>query len=218
MAKNTITERINELFQTDIVDKTNEIKFLLERIHTNLVEAEQQVRRAVILLWLFWAVFYAISSGIVEEGQIASFKVQNVKVLIISGPPIMGVLLYFLLSSLGASVFFRHALSYMYKNLLPKAVELDLHNLMAPPTTLSLEMYVDADSVDGFLGFINFGFSILLLAVFLFLSIAIVCHVFYLVWSTDIFSTSVRIYSLGVGLFFSLRGCVLAAILMREDP
>jgi hypothetical protein len=218
MKQQTLQARIDDLFKEDLKDKKDEIKFFIERVHTNYADSEKLFRRYTLTLLLFWAVFYAISIGLVEEGQVVSLKLHNVSTLLIAGPPVMGALLYFLSTSLVASAYLSRALSQIYKNILPKAVDLKLENLLAPPTPMGVEKYIGGQSPSRLLNILNGCFLGIAFQFFGFASLIAFLHISLLVWSADMFPVALRVFSLTIAGFFFFRSCVLLATAMSTAP
>jgi hypothetical protein len=209
MSKKTIQKKIDALFEHDVEAHKDEIKSFVETIQTNYSEAEQLFRRAFMSFLLFWTAFYAIGSGIISEGEIVSLKVSNIKTLLIAGPPVMSALYYFLSASGSAAMYFNGALSQIYKHILPKAYELNLEFMLAPPTIFSVELLLEGQSSYRWLNRIGYAWRFILLHLIFFGAIIPIGHVSYLMMASGTSSWYLRIFSLVIAIILWLRGLFL---------
>ena len=109
------------------------------------MEAEKFARRDMGLLIIAWAVFYLVAAGLIEEGQIANFKIVKLKIILVAGPPIVGLFYFLTLYQLAAHHLVL-AIGRCYKHLLPSAYENDLEYLLPHPSFRSIEVYLEGQA------------------------------------------------------------------------
>ena len=209
MNERTIQHKIDALFLDYSDARKDEIASFIAAVQANHAEAQQVLRRASLSFLLFWAAFYAIGSGIISEGQIVSLKVSNIKALMIAGPPVMGGLYYFLSASGSATMYFSDALSHIYKHILPRAYQLDLEFMLAPPTLFSVELLLQGQSSSNWLNRTGKIWRLGLLRVIFFGAVLAIAHVSYLMMTSGSSNIYLRILSLLIGGTLWLRGLLL---------
>ncbi len=186
---------------------------MVEQLHQQYVESARSLRRFVLVFLLVWAAGYLISAGIVEEGSVASFKIDKVKHLLLGWPPMIGALGYLLAVSIAAEGLIARALSQCYRHLLPKASELELEYLLLTSTFFGVERFVDEPRW----GLRHFR-KIWLLAIMFFLLFApffALGHVSYLLWLDGSWGCFASGMSVAAGLVFWLRGFTVMLAALR---
>ncbi len=132
-----IENKIELLFSKHKEDKPDELRTFVGQIQEQARNADRSVRWHLFVFLLAWGLGYLIGSGIVVEGEIASFKIGDVRNLLIAWPPLMGGISYLILTSWTMSTLLISALSSAYEHYLPGAWRYKLDNIMVAPTPLS---------------------------------------------------------------------------------
>ena len=130
MGEKTIVERVDDLYKGYPGDQPQQLDAFLSQIHTLYSDAAKRMRQHLLLILLLWGVGYLIGAGIVEEGQVAAFKVGKVESLLVAWPPLLGVISYLLSTAVMAEGTLQRVMSRAYKHVLPKVYEHDLQYLL----------------------------------------------------------------------------------------
>lgn len=216
MAQKTIEDKIDALFEARMDSGTDELKDYLEGLHCAHGQAEVSFRRVYATLLLAWAVSWLIGGGFIEEGQVASFKITNIRNLMPFCPPLVGPISCPCFAYLATIVYLMPAISRCYAHLLPNAEEFKLHCLLFPPTFRSIELVLRSESDVLWLNKLSEAWLIFLAICFVLLPLAAVIHVSYLMRSTGLFSTLWCILSVVVASVFWVRGAIVLAISMTS--
>lgn len=121
-----IIESVDRLFQGDEATQREDRRNFLNQLHVNYSRALASRNRLMIGIGVVWFIGYAISGGLITEGEIISFKVENLDRTLIFIGPIIGVMSYVLMSTINLMHLLKSAILRSYKHLLPVAYELDL--------------------------------------------------------------------------------------------
>ena len=209
MNKQSIRDKIDALFTDAQEGKFEDLRSFVNTIRANQTEADTRLRRAAVAFVSAWAVLFAIETGLVEEGQVASFKIAKIKQLMLAGPPLLGLLSYSLLSSSAASQYLLTIMSRCYKNLLPKAHELGLEYLLPSPNVVGVERYFKRSIMVPWLNTISSIWTRFLEILLVIGPIVGISHVSYMLWKSGLFTWILVIISILVGILFWIRGIFL---------
>jgi hypothetical protein len=150
VATQNIRKKIDDFFADDQERDPDVVKTFLGDLTTAWSNLERAEHRSLFSLVIVYVLFTAISFGFVAEGQFASFKIVEVRKVIIVAAPILAFLCYRYVLFASASRVVRDAVSGCFKHLLPKAYELDLEELIGPPTTLTAERILRPEKTNRF--------------------------------------------------------------------
>ena len=211
MEKQTIEDRITRVLGEN--PSRDDVVLLLERLHSTESECEKSVRRNLLYIVVLWAVAYAIAAGMVEEGQIASFKVEKVQALLIVFPPLLAAFMYALCVAISGAIFRLGAITQIYKKLLPKLVDENLVNILVPSTFATHERFLSRVVSSRFDKAISTYWTGVLTWFLLFGSLAAAIHVSYLLWVTSEWPWYIAVVSIGIGAIIWARALILMATL-----
>lgn len=121
-----INESVDRLFEDDDAVQREDRRNFLNQLHVNYSRALASRNRLMIGIGVVWFIGYAISGGLITEGEIVSFKVENLDRTLIFIGPLIGVMSYVLMSTINLMHLLKSAIIRSYKHLLPVAYELDL--------------------------------------------------------------------------------------------
>ncbi len=138
----TVEKKIGKILGED-PDRDDAI-LILEKLHSAESDCEKSARRAFLYIFVLWAMAYAISGGIIEEGQIASFKVGKVKALLIIFSPLIAVFTYAFSVAANGAVLRLRAITEIYRKLMPRVVDNNIVDLLVPSTFMSHERFYQA--------------------------------------------------------------------------
>ena len=145
MSIKNVQTRIDELFKVTSDSKLEDLRDLTQQLRDQYIEAARSLRRILLTFLLIWAAGYLVAAGIIEEGSVASFKVGEVKALLIGWPPLIGMLGYLITTTMAAENITSRAFSQCYKYLLPKAYEENLDYLLMASTFFGVERFLVVD-------------------------------------------------------------------------
>lgn len=203
-----IKARIDSFFDAVADKEADRVSSFVDKLFESYCKADQSAQRQTIGFMLAWAVLFAIDSGLVSEAQITSFKIENVRYLLIIGPPILGLLAYTLSAAWFASVNLGAATGRCYKHLLPEAHNLDLELLIGPPTALRVERTLR--SKEGKIHHAAGAIMFILTLTFCVLGmLAAIAHAALIVWNLGALPSIVRATSVGFGLVFWIRSVLI---------
>lgn len=205
MKPKTIEARIDALFASG-EGTLGRIPAFVDVLLRNQAEAEKFARRDMGLLILAWVVFYLISAGLIEEGQIANFKIVQLKAILVAGPPIVAALFYFFALHFRASSHLVLAIGRCYQYLLPSAYENDLEYLLPHPSFRSIESYLNGKTSSHRLGKLHSLWLRILSYLTTLLPLIALYHVATLMWMNSGLHWVVRAASIAVGFVFFVRG------------
>src|SRR5689334_18980159 len=97
-----INKSIDRLFTIEGNNRREEIKFFLERLHTSYSEAHRSLIRQLLAFPTVWLIAYAIRERLVSGGEVVSFKIEKLELLLIAVPFTLGVISYLLFAALNA--------------------------------------------------------------------------------------------------------------------
>jgi hypothetical protein len=137
-AKN-IGGRIDAFFATQGSENPEAVRLFVGHLFESYVQAEHSANKAIVGFVTGTAVIGALGAGLINEASILSFKLSNIRLLLVLGPPILAFLSYSLACSAFASINLGHAVGRVYKHVLPKAWDHDLETLLGPPTIMRVE-------------------------------------------------------------------------------
>lgn len=139
MSNQTIEHRVDGLFELEGEARPQELSAFVHGLITCEDKTENLVRKHLILFVSAWAIFYAISVGFIKESQFLGFKLQDVSVLALAGPSLLGIIAYALFGGMALAFHLRKAICRCYRFYLPAAHEEDLESLLLSPTVLGSE-------------------------------------------------------------------------------
>ena len=216
MTEKKIADRIDEIFQVHNEEKPEELRLFTSRLESNLAEASKLVLRRLAVLLILWVICLSIDAGIVEEGQVASFKIGTLQPILYVFPILLGGQYFLLLSSLALVWMNREAVNFAYKNMLPKVYELDVEYLLHHPNFITLSEFTGLNLPSGLAGKIAGKIAELSIFFVLFGGLAFLVHASWLVASSDLIPNLAKWISISVGGFFAI-GAVLNLHIANEN-
>lgn len=150
-----------------------------------------------------------IGAGLIEEGQIAGFKMVQLKTMLVAGPPIVGALFYFLELYIQTAAHLVLAIGRCYKHLVPMAYANDLEYLLPHPSVRSIEQYLAGQTSSHKLGNLHSAWISVINQSATLLPLLALYHVATLMWTNSGLHWAVRATSIAVGVVFFFRGSLV---------
>ncbi|HSU16094.1 hypothetical protein [Longimicrobium sp.] len=212
LVKQGIREKIAALYAVRAPENEHSLGELIAMFRDNHAEAMRSFNRLVIGFVLVWILCYLISAGIIKEGEIASFKLSEISLLLLAGPPLLGALFYLVVATMVGAEILMNAISEDLRYRLPKAYEMDLEYLLSPPNAISVERYLERETNSQWMNTIRDWWMKSFLFFLFFGSLVGIFHAAFLAWNVHRFPWFVLLPSYGLGLLFWLRGMLLAYV------
>lgn len=197
------------LFEVEGRSNPEELRFFLGRLHESFSEAHKGMLRHFITLPLIWAVAYAIREGIISGGEIASFKLEKLELLLLLAPLALGIIGYLLLASINTQSILWQALNRSYKHVLPTAYKLELTQMLVAPSLLGMENLLEPRNTQGFAKKLSQAVWYAVAAYVLVVPPLAILHCAYLAWSLGKLSLLYLALFILMGIMFWVRGFVL---------
>jgi hypothetical protein len=208
-----LQDRIDTAFHgAESSGQLQDLRVFLHALRENHVLADSSLRRPAVTFTISWFVFTAIGLGLVEEGQLATFKISKVKNLLVMGPPLLGFLSYKLLIVAAA---FRHlmlASSRCYKRLLPELHSENLEYLLAPPGIIGIEQHLEHLAKSALLNKMTSLWIFLLGVVTVLVPLIAIIYVSHVLWHESGIGRPLSVASIFTGLIFWIRGSLVTLI------
>jgi hypothetical protein len=134
-----IETNVDKLFAEKDSLSSECLDHLLQRLFENHKSATDTLRKGLLALFAFWAVFFLIGSGTIAEGQILSFKVTQVKNLLIAAPIVAGIVYYRVVSAYATIVISRDVIQSVYRHAFPKLYSSGIEQLCFPHSLIDHE-------------------------------------------------------------------------------
>lgn len=135
----TIQRRIQYFFEAQGTNDPEQVRMFVGHLYDSYIQAEHATNRAFLGVVTVALLHIALAKGLVNEASVLSFKLVNIQVLLLLGPPGIGFFSYVLAGASFASINLGAALRAAYKHMLPNAYEQDLEALIGPPTIIRIE-------------------------------------------------------------------------------
>ena len=206
-----IAERVDDVFGALDDTQRDSANSYLMQLHSNMSEAERSATRRLLLFAILWAAMYLIAIGTVEEGQFGPFKLKELKGLLPAVPPIMAGLAYGLMISYLARNNVRHAISRVYKHILPKLYEHDLEYLAMPPSYRNVEALAELQDSGKLASWFRSAWGVLEVFLVTGGTFVALSHAVYIVITVTEASWLTLALSIGIAFVFWLRGIAVIA-------
>lgn len=206
---NNFEANIAELFQSYQNSKQEDIRFFVEKVHSNSVAAEKASNRRLFSIFFSWFVTWAIGTELISEAALGSFKFQSMKSLLLIVPPLMGILYYLLTTSRLALAKLDTIIKCYCKNTFADYRHQNVFRLMLSPDFSTIEDYVLFTTHRKPARFFAIGSMFVFYFLIWFLPIAAFTHASYLLSISKIWHWATSSLSIFIGLLFWLRSIVL---------
>jgi len=201
--------RVDEFFDTIQPNDSEWVKLLLEQLQTRRMECDRAAYRSCTMLIIIWLLSIAVGVGLVEEGTIASFKVAQVKILLVLSPVAIAFFSYTFATTYGRALNLSHVFTRSLKNILPSAYDLGLVSLLSPPTLLGIERSLAKQTESTTLKNINTVWYTIIFLLVVLGSLGALWHVCYLLWQAKVCASLFVVLSSIVGVLIWIRGLLV---------
>jgi hypothetical protein len=205
MPSRVIEDLLNQISSGDDSNRFEKIRYFLDRVHENYESASKKMIKNWVYILIGWTLVYLIGKGIVGDGQIASFRILEVKSILIGAPILLGITAYSFFTSMSGAYIFWQAIHSGYKHYMPKISEGQLGGIMTSPTLFDVELLLDILTGSKNKGIKKFVDSIPIAVIFLCPFIAII-HVHIILDSLHIWSRWITIPVAMTGYFMYYKG------------
>jgi hypothetical protein len=141
---NLIDGKIDQLIRADLEKRPEQLRQFFERVQSNYDEAIRTASHFLLLLMAAWFLSFAIHMEWTSKIHLLGFEFKGE--MLVASPFLIGLLTYGQLSALAGAVILWEAISRAVCHLLPKAWELRLDDLLAPPTFSNVERMLEPPS------------------------------------------------------------------------
>ena len=211
MSNSTLQAQIDALFDAEGEERPDQLKFFLDKIHSNYAEVCKTTVRRGITFCLIWFVTYLVATGFVSEGRVSAFKVQDIQLLLVVAPLLIGIAGYGYYAAIAATTLSWVALQCFYKHFLPTAHKLTLEHLAAPFTITNIERVLSPGNERPFANAVHTVSNVPTFVLMFCGPFAAFAHVCYLLWSQQTWSIWWLILSGGAGMILLIKGVLLIA-------
>jgi len=207
--KSNFETDVGELFKLYQSTKEDDIRFFIEKIHSNVSYAIKSSNRWILSFFLCWILSWAIGGEFISEGQISSFKISNLKSLLIVSPLLLGIIYYFITISRLAIAAFDIVLERYFKNTFPDCKAQNMYILLFPPSHETVEDYLLFTEKKKTLHFFAKASMLAFYSIIWILPLMAFSHVSYLLWVSNLWHPATTISSILIGLIFGIRSLTL---------
>lgn len=206
---NKFQDRFNSLFSSLEKNDKDELHFLMDKFYSNSIRAEKQASRQLILLYLIWIISWVINKNIISEVQLSSFKLLDVKSLLIIAPPLFGINYYNLTVSRIAIGMLTWIVKSYSKTVFPNYENHNDFIFLQLPNSATIEDYILFTEKNKFrkattIIFMKFFFILLWI-----IPIIAFIHISYLLIISAYWHIPIIIVSILIGLLFKIRSIIL---------
>ncbi len=181
--RDAIVAKVDE-FLDGSPDKDSLERFL-EQLRENWKANARAEARSLYGLLISYVVALAMGFGVIQEGSIGPVKIADITKALIAMPLLIAYLGYRYVLFASMSMVLRDVVSRCYKALLPKAYELDLVELLAPPSVFNVQRFLRPRSGGKVSRALHFGWLYAVVIGGLLGPGAAVGHATYLLWQAD---------------------------------
>ena len=205
----SIAVRIGHVFEGASEKQQEELRWFLDALRANLVDASRALARTAFLLVFAWVCFFAMSVGLVQEVGVGGLKISQISTLLVAGPVIVGFLAYRIGVLLVAEDQLFEAISEVCRYIAPELHKQGLQDWVAPPTFFAIERAVISSEPKGWSGKLAMAFALTVGISFLVLPGIAFAHVVYLLFMYGDVALPLSIAATSIGIIFMVRGLMI---------
>lgn len=147
MPQTTIAARIDALFDDPDSANSEWLRVFVAQLHERHIAAEHAWHTQASAFAIAWLATFAIGAGLVSEGEVGIFRVQQIQNLLIVAPTLLGFLAYSLGAATCLSMVLRDALAHCYRRALPKAHQENLESFICATNFLGAEQLTESGAL-----------------------------------------------------------------------
>lgn len=204
--RKNLTEKLDELVEAHREDRPDALREFLATLQENYVSCRKAEARQFALLILLWIAAILVAFDAIAEAQFTTVKLRDAKSLLLLAPPALGFFGHNLIVSYMHTINLWQAISRLYKYVLPKAYELDLELLAAPPSFVDLAR----SSLASNRNFATNWWPVLVGVLILLLPGLVLAHTSYMLYTASFSIRWLPIASAAIGILLWLHALALA--------